>query len=415
MIIKAMKKINLETKITLYSNTMLSDYNVFLIQELYMPIVGSDGVSLYCSLSNKFRMNKRTLTFADFTSYLCVSLNDLLNAKKKLEAVGLISSHAKKDAEEKEVSIILYSPKSPRKFFDDIVLKGLLKQRIGTKNAAELKDFFKMERLDNSNFVDESASFSDVFSVDFDGKDFKYEPENNEFLMEFVSKPSTLKFDFEHFFKNLFDRCGVSKEAFTIDEKNTISSLANLYGYNEEVMIDLVIDCYNTVEKRLQTEKLKKICFNQQVITKQVIKKTSKSMADSSSNNPLALKVKIMDKYTPFQYLKLKQNNIAPVQSDMNILTTLATRLGLTNGVINALVDYVLETNNNILSKNLVEKIGASLVRAGFDNAYDAMNYLANFKKKTEKNPGTAEILSEKPTSQADQNNDVWAELEELD
>ena len=43
------------------------------------------------------------------------------------------------------------------------------------------------------------------------------------------------------------------------------------------------------------------------------------------------------------------------------------------------------------------------------------MNYLANFKKKTEKNPGTAEILSEKPTSQADQNNDVWAELEELD
>ena len=51
----------------------------------------------------------------------------------------------------------------------------------------------------------------------------------------------------------------------------------------------------------------------------------------------------------------------------MNILSGLATRLGLTNGVINALVDYVLETNNNILSKNLIEKIGATLVRENIE------------------------------------------------
>ena len=75
-----MKQINLETKINLYSKTILSDYNYFLIQELYMPIVGSDGVSLYTLFSNKMKMGRKFVTFEDLVAYLCISLNDVVNA-----------------------------------------------------------------------------------------------------------------------------------------------------------------------------------------------------------------------------------------------------------------------------------------------------------------------------------------------
>ena len=409
-----MKQITLETNINLYSKTILSDYNYFLIQELYMPIVGSDGVSLYTSFSNKIKMGKKSMTFDDLTTFLCISFNDIVNAKKKLEAVGLISTYSNTKSENPELSVVLYSPKSPKKFFADIVLKGLLQQRIGQDRLNELKEYFKIDSLDKNNLVDDSANFIDVFSVDFDSDDFKYDPERNEILFDFKSKNSTLKFDFSYFFKSFAARYDVEEDLFSKEDKITISSLANLYGYNEDFMIEMVVDCFNTSERKLDCKKLQKICFNSQVVDKTIAKRGRKS--SNSGTGAMAQKIKCMEEFTPYRYLKLKQNNVDPVQSDMNILTTLATRLGLTNGVINALVDYVLETNNNVLSRNLIEKIGATLVRENVETALDALNYLASFnKKKEEKNEGSAAILETKPENNAEITEDIWEKMKEFD
>lgn len=410
-----MKQINLETKINLYSKTILSDYNYFLIQELYMPIVGSDGVSLYTLFSNRIKMGKKSVNFDELTAYLCISLNDVLNAKKKLEAVGLISTYSNSSSDVRELSVILYSPKSPKKFFLDIVLKGLLQTRIGEEKVREIKEYFKMDSLDKNSLTEDSANFIDVFSVDFDNNNFKYDSEKNEILFDFKSKDSTLKFDFAYFFKIFAQKYDVDETFFTKEDKTTISSLANLYGYNEDFMIEIVVDCINSVEKKLDAKKLQKVCYNSQIIEKVAVKKTRKTPNTSGSKSPIALKIQFMEKYTPYQYLKLRQNNVAPVKTDMFILSFLATNLGLSNGVINALVDYVLETNNNILSRNLIEKIGATLVRENIETALDAMNYLSNFNKKgEEKKLGSAEILTETKQEEAP-NDDVWDALKEFE
>ena len=411
-----MKQINLETNINLYSKTILSDYNYFLIQELYMPIVGSDGVSLYTLFSNRIKMGKKSVDFNELTAFLCISLNDVINAKKKLEAVGLISTYSKIESETRELSVVLYSPKSPKKFFLDIVLKGLLLQRIGQDKVNEIKEYFKIDSLDKSQLVEDSANFIDVFSVDFDSNDFKYDSEKNEILFDFKSKNSTLKFDFAYFFRKFAEKYDVEENFFTKEDKTTISSLANLYGYNEDFMIEIIIDCINSVDKKLDAKKLQKVCYNSQIIEKAVVKKTRKSPNSAGSKNPMALKIKYMEEYTPYQYLKLRQNNIAPVKSDMNVLSYLATNLGLTNGVINALVDYILETNNNILARNLIEKIGATLVRENIETAFDALNYLSGFNKKTEvKESGSAEILKENAVKEEANNDDIWEKMKEFE
>ena len=415
MIINTMKQINLETNVNLYSKTILSDYNLFLIQELYMPIIGSDGVSLYSIFSNRIKRGKKAISFNELTNFLAISLNDVVHAKKKLEAVGLISTYSNTKTETSELSVVLYSPKSPKKFFADIVLKGLLQQRVGQEVVNDLKDYFKIDSLDKNNLVDDSANFIDVFSVDFDSDDFTYDPERNEILFDFKSKNSTLKFDFGYFFKAFTSKYDVDENLFSKEDKLTISSLANLYGYNEDLMIELVVDCFNSVERKLDCKKLQKICYNSQIIEKATAKKGRKSLS-STTNNPMAQKIKYMEECTPYKYLKLKQNNVAPVQSDMNILSGLATRLGLTNGVINALVDYVLETNNNILSKNLIEKIGATLVRENIETALDAMNYLTSFNKRNEqKYVGSAEISEEKPQNNAEISDEIWEKMKEFD
>ena len=83
-----------------------------------------------------------------------------------------------------------------------------------------------------------------------------------------------------------------------------------------------------------------------------------------------------MEKTSPANWLKLLQNNTTPANADLNIVNELSLNYGFSNGVINAIVDYVLHKNKNILSKNYCEKIASSLARENISVTVDAMNYL---------------------------------------
>ena len=78
----------------------------------------------------------------------------------------------------------------------------------------------------------------------------------------------------------------------------------------------------------------------------------------------------------PASWLAVLQNGHKPADSDLKILESLSLNLGLPNPVINALVDFVLQKNDNILSKAYIEKIGAALAREGVKTSLDAMTCL---------------------------------------
>ena len=60
--------------------------------------------------------------------------------------------------------------------------------------------------------------------------------------------------------------------------------------------------------------------------------------------------------------------------------------MGLPVPVINAILDYTLGRLNNVLERNYIEKIAASLLRNKCDNALDALNYLYGRNKKQNNN-----------------------------
>ena len=81
----------------------------------------------------------------------------------------------------------------------------------------------------------------------------------------------------------------------------------------------------------------------------------------------------------------------------MKIINDISKKFQLPNAVINALIDYVLATNDNILARALTEKIAASLAREGVTTAIDAMNYLKKIRKRgKKKDPSNT---SSKPSS----------------
>lgn len=399
------------SKIRINAQTVLSDFNVFLLFELYMPIIGSDAASLYVLLQNNLKNNINELEVEDVTVSLNKSITCLISAKKQLEAVGLVSTYFNVENGVKNLIIVLFSPKSPKKFFDDIILKGLLEKNIGKERLELKKKFFKLKSIDRTNYNEETAKLTDVFNIDFDSGDFKYDPTSNEVYVDFKSrKPKTL-FNFDYFFNKLNEKYSLNSEDFSIEDKEVINSLANLYGYNEDFMIDLVYECFDNRTFKLDNKKLSKICFNS-VAFNSVIKTPIKNTKSINNNSILATKIKYMEELSPYQYLKAKQNNVSPVRSDMTLISDLSYKLNLQNGVINALIDYVLERNNNILSRSLIEKIGATLLRNNIETALDAMNFLTGISS-SERNKQLKEKTSNLDNEQATDLNELMDKFKE--
>jgi replication initiation and membrane attachment protein len=90
----------------------------------------------------------------------------------------------------------------------------------------------------------------------------------------------------------------------------------------------------------------------------------------------------MMDRMAPSDWLTILQNGHKPASSDLKIIQSLSFDLGLPNPVINALVDFVLQKNDNVLSKAYIEKVGGALAREGVKTALDAMDYLKKINEK---------------------------------
>lgn len=108
----------------------------------------------------------------------------------------------------------------------------------------------------------------------------------------------------------------------------------------------------------------------------QVLRKNGSNNIAYSSTSKMGKKVEMMQTYSALDYLKIKQNNGAVSPSDVKLITELNESYGLNSSVINVLIDYCLERNNNQLSRTYVTKIAASINREGITSTLDAMNYL---------------------------------------
>lgn len=355
------------------SNSILSDYGNYILTDLYLPIIGSESFSLYLFLVYKLKENKKTLSVEEILLGCNFNINSFLEGKKLLEGVGLIKTYEK----EQDYLIVLYSTKSPKEYFKDIVLKGLLLQAIGKEKFEKILSKFS-NKIDRAGYKEITSSFSDAFNVDLDNIDFSYNIENNDFLIDVKSKDPKFIFDTQYFMDLCEKDYKITKDDLNVSALKIIKKLSSLYSISEDNMAIKLSENINYLGepgKRIDFKSLEESCYDDLIFVSVNKKKKKKTEKISSSTN-IAKKIEIMENYSPLQYLSLKQGNTAVVRSDANLINFLSLKLGLENSVINALIDYVLEKNDNRLSENYVKKIGANLKRLDIKNAIDTMNYL---------------------------------------
>ena len=118
---------------TVVNKTVIKDLDRKLITMLYQPIIGYTATSLYFTLVDD--LDKRELMSEDLTHHHLMStmqlkLDDIVVARQKLEAVGLLKTYYKKDHVNNYV-YLLYSPMSANDFLNHPVLNIVLYNMAG--------------------------------------------------------------------------------------------------------------------------------------------------------------------------------------------------------------------------------------------------------------------------------------------
>ena len=384
-----------------YLASMISNNDKDVIFMLYQPILGHDAVALYFTLYSEFKKQENVYfsTHESLSEIMNLPLNRIQEARRMLEGIGLLQTYYQKDDNQTMYKYLLFSPKTPGDFFNDVLLRGLLTRSIGAKRVNQLANIYKSKDLKLDGFVEISETFTNVFHPDLDSKSFQNNV-NIDRTFTHKTKDITKGFDRGLFLKSLEEIYQVKANVINKSDLNEISRIALLYGIEEPLMSEFVSQAISD-DNVIDFEMVKKACLRDQIYAP--IRSggaKSKELFDGKSDK--AQKIELMSTTSAFDFLKIKQNNTAVSPSDIFLINELAEKYGLNSQVINPLIDYVLENYDNTLPKNLVFKIAASLSRNNVETTLDAMNYLYKVKKskKTVKNYTNDEQINEEVTDE---------------
>lgn len=386
-----MKRLNFLSKDDYYEvkfGSMLASYDRDILTMLYQPIIGYAGLALYFTLWSEAKRNDYSslIKHEILINEMGIELTQLLEARLALEGIGLLKTYKLKLSKNTDSYIYeVFAPKSPEEFFNDVIYKGLLAKKIGTKQVEKLSMIFSSKSI-NVDAEDITQKFSDVYDID-----------ENESLKvitvrsERGRKTINIKCNFEigELLKELSITENISSDAFTADDCNEIIRLATLFGFDVLTMKDVVYNAFDPDDlNHLDYKKMYDLCIKYKDGVN--IKDSDYELKEYTDDDKLSQQLNEMNRYPPFEYLKLKQGYTNPAPSDVQIINLLSTKYNFAPPVINVLIDYTLRMCDDSLPAAYIEKVAATLKRKNVETALAAINALKS-KKKSKKQSNVQE------------------------
>lgn len=372
------------------NKTILTEFDKKIVTMLYQPVMGINSSNLYFSFINDLDKNEVISgeeTHHHLISALKISLDEIVVAREKLEALGLIKTYYK---EEKDLGYYVYelfSPLKPNEFFSHPILNIVLFNNIGKKEYEKLVNYFKIPRVKLSDYEDITKSFDDVFES-ISGSYF----ENN--LLDIKSENKSDIYINNTIDINMlissFPKESINKSVFTKDIKDLIIKLSFVYKLDEEELKNIILNSLN--EKLLiDTTSLRKNARNYYQFENSaklptlIYKNNPKSLNSKGKSTKRDKMIYTFETISPYDFLKSKYNGAKPTTRDIALVESLIVDTGLRYPVVNVLIDYVMKINDKKLSKNFVETIAGQWKRLGIETALDAMNQAEKEYKSTKK------------------------------
>ena len=359
------------------ANYPLDSIHMRAIQLLYQPLIGNTACSLYLTLYaelDQLSLTKATSLFSRLTKISGLSLTQINEASKKLEAIGLLERY-KKDVDNNRIyHFVIKTPLSPSKIFNHVILGPLLLQRLGKEDLYRTKLCFKSSTFDFSDYENITAKFTDVFDINMLEGSKEVLVEKNYFGNDYGKIDGD--YDIELFYQGLKDY-QIKRSIITSDDETLIKQLGIMYRINALDMQGLVKDSIKN--DKISKQLLIKNCRDYYDIAmpekfEEIYHKQAAIHKSSSNNDLLNAHIQYLESVNPYQLLKDKQGGREPLKHDLQIVESIMTSLYLQPGVVNVLIELTLSQCDNVLSRAFMQTRAAQWKRKKIETVKESMD-----------------------------------------
>ena len=422
------------SKISLYpadiyqvvDKSLISEMDKLILNMLYMPIIGNTAVALYLKLQSETRniIVSPELTHHHLMTSMAISLDNLKQARLKLEGIGLMKTYFHK-GEINSYVYELYTPVSAKEFFTHPIFNVILYNNVGKSEYNRLLDYFKFPNVELRDYEEITLSFDQAYKTS-NYTDLELNTgevlSKNKLMLKYE-----LDYDFELLVRSLPSEL-FNEKCLNKTTKELIVNLSFLYDIDPIAMADIIRASLNEkgniVKEELRKNTRKFYQFNNDNRLPSLIFKNQPEYLKSADgdNTKRGKIIKVFESFSPYEFLKAKNKGTKPSDRDMQLLEELLIDMKLQPAVVNVLIDYVLKTNNNKLTKAFVETIAGQWKRSGIETASEAMDLAIkentkkgkqSTKKKESVTPGwlNTNITSEESTDEDTELNNILEEF----
>ena len=374
---------------TVVNKTIITEKDKKVISMLYQPIIGYSAVSLYFTLIDdldKIEVMSEELTHHHLMNTMQLKLDDIVKARERLEAIGLLKTYYKKDSINSYVYII-YSPMNPGEFFNHPILNIVLYNNIGKNEYEKILNYYKVPKVNLKDYIDVTKKFDEIY------KSYVGNPLDVE---DNILKRTTNNIELEdnidfNIIISSIPTSRINEKCFNKETKELINQLSVIYNINTLQMQGIINACINEkglIDKQL----LRKSCRdyyqfenNGNLPTLIYNKQPEFLKKPEGENTKWAKMVYTFENLTPYQFLKAKYKGAEPTDRDKKLIENLMIDQKLNPGVINVLIAYVLKVNNEQLNKNYIETIAGQWKRLNIETVEEAMKISEKHHKKVKK------------------------------
>lgn len=394
-------------------STPLTDQDIKVLTFLYQPIVGANGLSLYLTLLSEIDENGQSdeLFHADIITMLDLSIQQLQQAREKLEGIGLLETFLKKDnVLGPHYLYLLRPPETSQRFFQDDVLALVLLNRVGQRKFAKLVERFQPKTIDTAGCENISASFNTVYAF----KEEQIVAENqrlqqvktsfdNQLSAKNVSA-KTNSFDWSCFVEGLH-RLGIQLPEDENTFKEEVYVFHLLYGITELDMVDFASKSFDYYTSRIVKKEFERTIYqafdmdkkqHSSALMRNETADLSPSEQQTYRYNSLQLAgfsqldIQVIldsEQHAPLQYLEAlkKERGGYTTPQERSLIKYLVTKSGLPNSVINVLINYVYNIQQQpTLKAEYVNRIANEWAQSEINSPEKAIEHVRELAKKSQ-------------------------------
>ncbi len=359
------------------NKTVLQDDRKILVS-LYEPLIGGLAINLYNTLwtyLDQLELISTEYTHNVLLNSMMISVNEMMDARKKLEGMGLLKTYVKKGSVNSYI-YELYSPLSAKEFLNNPILSTALYNALGVQEYERRVEFFKIPSINLKSYEDITAKFSDIFSWTTDSlRNIEIYNLKNKTTrpLEIVSKIDV------NTVLSLLPEELLNPRSVTKEVRSFLMKISFIYNYDNEAMVELIrnsITDKHTIDKTKLRDLASK-CYQFENLGKLpslIYKNQPEYLRTTKTGVSKRLQmIHLFETTSPYDFIASKYKTGTPSNSDLKLLSYLLIDLDLKPGVVNVLVDYVLRTNNNTLTKGYVDVIASQWKKSNIETVEDAM------------------------------------------